>query len=206
MQPIEYHLLPFVKRTVAVLASTTRYTLTACAVLALAELALLPLRFPVAAILCGLISSFLLPLGTALLAVLVAWCHAVLLAGQGMLLSRWLVRVGAVLAFFVPICWGYSYMTGRLLLYRQAELPLILGLLILGAALCNIPKMAAAPWQLQVRVVVLPLLLLAAYCFDVPGGLVFCSVAKILAAWVAAQPLRLLASYAPRIISMPEKD
>jgi hypothetical protein len=206
MPPIEYHLLPPVKRAVAVLATTMRYSLATCAALALAEMVLLPLHLPMAAILSGLISSFLLPLSIAMLAVLAAWCHAVLLAGQGILLSRWLTRVGAGLAPLVPICWGYSYLTGRLLLYRQAELPLILGSLLLGTALFNIPKMAAAPWQLQVRVVALPLLLLAAYCFDVPGGLVFCSVAKVLAAWVAATPLRLLSSFAPRIISMPEKD
>ena len=90
-------------------------------------------------------------------------------------------------------------------MYRQAELPLILGVIMLGAAVVNIPRMAAAPWQLQVRVVALPLLLLI-YCTDVPGLLVFCAVFKLLAAWVAAAPLRLLADFAPRIISMPETE
>lgn len=203
MGGIEYHLLPLVKRAVAVLAHVCRYSLVGCAVLAVAELALILLRLPVAGILCGMISSFMLPLGGAVLAVLAAWCQPVLLAGQGVWLSRWLLRLGALLALLVPVCWGYSLVAGKVLMYRQSELPLILGVLVLVSALVNIPRMAAAPRRLQVRVVALPLLLLAAYCLDVPGALVICTVAKLLAAWVAAAPLRLLASVAPRVISMP---
>lgn len=188
------------------LADLTRYFLLACAALALAELVLLPLRFSMVGIVCGLLSSFLLPWAIGLLAVLVAWGHAVLLAGQGVGITRWLVRVGALLAPFIPVCWLYTLATGELLLYRQAELPIILGVLMLGAALVNIPKMAAASWQLQLRIVLLPVLLLLAYCCEMPGMLVFCAVFKILAAWVAYRPLKQLASLAPRIISMPEKD
>lgn len=203
MERIEYHLLPLVKRAVAVLAHVCRYSLVGCAVLAVAELALMLLRLPLAGILCGMVSSLLLPWSLAVLVVLAAWCVPVLLAGQGVWLSRWMLRLGALLALLVPLCWGYSMVAGKLLLYRQSELPLILGVLLLGAALVNIPRMAAASRRLQVRVVALPLLLLAAYCLDVPGALVICTVAKLLAAWVAAAPLRLLASVAPRVISMP---
>lgn len=203
MGGIEYHLLPLVKRTVAVLAHACRCLLVGCAGFAVAELVLMPLRLPVVGILCGMVSSFMLPLGMAVLAVLAAWCQPVLLAGQGVWLSRWLLRLGALLALLVPVCWGYSLVAGKVLMYRQVELPLILGVLVLVSALVNIPRMAAAPWQLQVRVVALPLLLLVAYCLDVPGALVVCTVAKLLAAWVAAAPLRRLASIAPRVISMP---
>ncbi|MBR1981607.1 MAG: hypothetical protein IKA23_02525 [Akkermansia sp.] len=206
MLPIEYHILPQVKKTVGRCAAGARYVLWGCAVLALAELVLLPLRMPLAGILCGMVSGFLFALGVALVAVLVAWCHSVLLAGRGVVVTRWLVRIGAGLAPLLPLCWGYTLLSGGLLLYRQAELPLILGVIMLGAAVANIPRMAAAPWQLQVRVVALPLLLLLIYCTDVPGLLVFCAVFKLLAAWVAAAPLRLLADFAPRIISMPETE
>ncbi len=206
MPPIEYHILPPVRKTVGKCAAVARYVLWGCAVLALAELVLLPLRLPLAGILCGMASGGLFVLGVALVAVLVAWGHSVLLAGQGMVVTRWLVRIGAGLAPLLPVCWGYTLLCGRLLLYRQAELPLILGLIMLGAAVVNIPRMAAAPWQLQARVVALPVLLLLAYCTDVPGLLVFCAVFKLLAAWLAAAPLRLLADFAPRIISMPEKS
>ena len=205
MQPIEYHILPQVRRVVGQCATVARFVLWSCALLALAELVLLPLRFPLAGILCGLLSGTLLALGLALLAVVLAWGHTVLLAGQGNVLTRWLVRVGACLAPLLPLCWVYTLFSGRLLLYRQAELPLILGSILLGAALVNIPRMAAAPWPLQVRIVALPALLLLVYCTDMPGLLVFSAVFKLLTAWVAASPLRLLADFAPRIISMPEK-
>lgn len=206
MPGIEYHLLPVVKRTVGVLAQLCCYTLVASAALSLAELLLLPLHLAVPGILCGMISAALLPLGVALLAVLAAWGHAVLLAGQGMGLTRWLVRLAALLAPLVPVCWVYTMAFNQLLLYRQSELPLILGCILLVAAVLNIPRMAAASVGLQVRVVALPLLLLAAYCTDAPGLLVFCAVFKLLAAWCGAALLRMLASFAPRIISMPEKD
>lgn len=202
---IEYHILPQVRWGAALLADLARYFLLAAATLALAELVLLPLRLPMAGIVCGLLSSFLLPWAIALLAVLAAWVHAVLLAGQGLGITRWLVRVGALLAPLIPVCWVYTLAAGELLLYRQAELPIILGVVMLGAALVNIPKMAAAPRLLQLRVVLLPLLLLAAYCCDLPGLLVFCAIFKILAAWLAFRPLKQLASFAPRIISMPAK-
>ena len=80
MGGIEYHLLPLVKRAVAVLAHVCRYSLVGCAVLAVAELALMLLRLPLAGILCGMVSSLLLPWSLAVLVVLAAWCVPVLLA------------------------------------------------------------------------------------------------------------------------------
>lgn len=203
MLPIEYHLLPVVKTSVARVAALTRWVLILTAALAVAELVLLPLYLVLPGIVCGMASSFLQGCALALLVVLGAWCHAVLLAGQGVLLTRWLLRVGAVLAPLLPICWGYTLVAGRLLLYRQAELPLILVVLLVAGSLFNIPRMAAAPWQLQVRVAALPLVLLVVQLCDLPGLLLPCAAAKLLAAWLAAAPLRQLAAIAPRIISMP---
>ena len=204
MERIEYHLLPPVKRGIAWLATLLRYSLGLCAALALAELALMPLRLPLAGIACGMLSSALLPWCIALLAVLAAWCQPVLLAGQGIWLSRWLLRLAALFAPLIPICQVWSHLTGEVLLYRQGELPLILGISVLCAALFNIFHMAAAPCGLKVRIIALPALLLLACCSDVPGLLVFCTVFKILAIWAAAAPLSQLAAIAPRIISMPE--
>lgn len=204
MLPFEYHILPPVKNTVGKCATVARYVLWGCALLALAELVLLPLRMPLAGILCGIVSGVLAALGLALLAVLAAWAHTVLLAGQGNMVTRWLVRIGAGLALLLPVCRVYPYVAGELLLYRQEELPLIIGIILLGAAVLNILRMAAAPWPLLARVVLLPLLMLLVSCTDVPGLLLLCTLFKLLAAWVAAAPLRLLADFAPRIISMPE--
>ncbi len=204
MEKIEYHLLPPVKRGIAALATLTRYSLVASAGLALAELALMPLRLPLAGIACGMLSSALLLWCIALLAVMAAWCQPVLLANQGIWLSRWLLRVAALFAPLIPICQVWTHLTGQALLYRQGELPLILGVSVFCAALFNIFHMAAAPRGLKVRIIALPALLLLAYCSDIPGLLVFCSIFKMLAAWAASPLLRLLATTAPRIISMPE--
>ena len=141
---IEYHILPVVKQSAGHLATALRWVLAACALLTVAELVLLPLHQVLAGILCGIVSSFLLQLGLCLLVVLAAWCHAVLLADQGSVITRWMLRVGAILAPLAPICWVYTLFSGELLLYRQAELPLILAVLLLFAALVNIPRMAAA--------------------------------------------------------------
>lgn len=206
MLPIEYHLLPVVRRGVALLAAVARYALVGCAVLALAELVLLPLHLVLPGILCGMVSAFLLHAALMLVVLLVVWCHAVLLAGQGLVVTRWLVRVGGMLAPLLPVCWVYTLVTGRLLLYRQGELPLILTVLLVAVAGFNIPKMAAAHWQLQVRVVAVPVLLVAAFCLDVPGMLLPCAAVKLLLAYAAASPLRQLAWLAPRVISMPERD
>ena len=206
MQTIEYHLLPGLRRGIGILAGLTRHSLAACAACALAEPLLLLLRLPLAGILAGLISSFLTSWGVALLTLLAAWAHPVLLAGQGSSITRWLLRLGALLAPLAPACWVYTLATGRPLLYRQAELPLILGTLLLMAALVNIPRMAAAPRPLQLRIIALPLLLLGALICDAPGLILPCAALKLLAAFAAAAPLRLLATYAPRIISMPPGD
>jgi hypothetical protein len=201
---IEYHLLPPVKTTVAHAATVLRYVLAVCAALALAELVLLPLHMPLAGIACGLVSAFLLQLALALLVLLAAWCQPVLLAGQGNFVARWLVRVGALLAPLAPVCWLYSMLSGELLLYRQAELPLILGVLLVVAAVVNVLRMAAAPWKLQLRIVALPVLLLVALVCNAPGVLLYGAVFKLLAAWVAAGPLHKLAAVAPRVIAMPD--
>ena len=206
MERIEYHLLPPVKKGVAVLADLTRYSLVACSSLALAELVLMPLRLTLAGIICGMASSALLPWCIALLVVLAAWGQPVLLAGQGIWLTRWLLRIGALFAPLIPICWLWSFITGHALLYRQGELPLILGVFLLCAAVFNIFHMAAAPRALKIRVIALPPLLLLAYCCDMPGLVVLGTVCKLLAMWAAAAPLRILASTAPRIISMPDID
>ncbi len=203
---IEYPILPAVRRLVAMLAAAARYTLVGCAVLALAEPALLVLRVPLGGIACGLASSFLLLAAVSLVVLLAMWSHAVLLAGQGNAITRWMLVLCAWLTPVAPVSWVYTLFSGKLLLYRQGELPLILCVVLLMAVLLNIPRMAAARWQLQLRVVLVPLLLLAALCCDVPEMLLPCLVFKVLCAWLAAAPLRALQSVAPRIISMPERD
>ena len=206
METLEYPILPVIRRAVARMAVITRYALFLCAGLALLEPVLLLLRLPLAGILSGMASTFLLYTGLSLLVILLSWSHTVLLAGQGTVVTRWLMWVGAILSPLAPVCWCYTLMTGKLLLYRQVELPYILAVLVLLTAVVNIPRMAAAPWKLQVQLVALPLLLLLIFAFDAPGFILVSAAFKLLAAALASNPLRQLAAAAPRIISLPPHD
>lgn len=205
METIEYHILPVVRRVVKVLAIATHRILLGCALLALAEPALLLLHLPLPGILCGLGSKFLFTTAICLLVILAAWGHTVLLAERGFTLSRWMIWVGAMLAPLVPVCWCLGLFGGKMLLYRQEEMPLILGTLLLFCALINLPRMAAASWQLQVRIVALPVLLILVDILDVPGLILACTAFKFLVFLVAGDPLRKLAAVAPRIISLPPR-
>lgn len=206
METLEYPVLPVVRQIVAKLATAARYILIASAGLGLAEPALLLLYQPLVAIVCGMISTLLLHVGLALVVILAIWCHLVLLAGGGAFITRWLLAACAMLAPLSPICWIFTLFSGRLLLYRQGELPLLLCLVLLFSAIMNLPRMAAAPRKLQACVIALPVLLLLAFCTNAPGFIIICLVFKLLAALLARKPLRLLASAAPRIISLPPKD
>ena len=136
---------------------------------------------------------------------LAAWSHTVLLAERGNVITRWLAWVGAILAPLAPAGWIYTFFSGKLLLYRQGELPFILTTLLFLTALINLPRMAAAPWQLQVKLVLLPLLLLLVLFLDIPGLVLACAGLKLLTAFTASNPLRQLAAAAPRIISLPPR-
>lgn len=206
METIEYHILPVVRQWVARLSTATRHTLVACAVLGLLEPLLLMAHLPLPGIACGLLSTVFLHAGICLLVILAAWSHTVLLAGRGNIITRWLVWVGALLAPLAPVSWIYTLFSGKLLLYRQAELSLILATLLFLTALTNLPRMAAAPWRLQLRLILLPILLLLVLSADIPGLVPACAGLKLLAALAASGPLRQLAAAAPRIISLPPRD
>lgn len=203
METPEYLILPAVRNTAARLATGTRYCLYACAGLALAEPLFLLSYQPMAGITCGLLSTLLLHVVFTLLTILAVWCHIVLLAERGSVITRWIVSVAAILAPLSPVCWVYTLCCGKLLLYRQAELPAILGVVLLLVAVVNIPRMAAAKWQLIARITVLPLLLLLIVGADAPGLVLACAALKLLAAFLASNPLHQLAAAAPRIISLP---
>ncbi len=205
MESIEYHILPVVRLWIARLSTATRHTLVACAVFALLEPLLLIAHLPLPGIACGLLSTVFLYTGISLLVILAAWSHTVLLAERGNVITRWLAWVGAILAPLAPAGWIYTFFSGKLLLYRQGELPFILTTLLFLTALINLPRMAAAPWQLQVKLVLLPLLLLLVLFFDIPGLVLACAGLKLLTAFTARNPLRQLAAAAPRIISLPPR-
>lgn len=200
------HLWPAVKTGVARCARATAWLLVAAAVLGVLELALAPLHFVLAAIVCGMGSALLLVLALAFLLPVAAWAHTVLLAGQGMFLPRWLCRMGALLSPVLIVGTLYAFCTGQPLMYRQEELPLLMVVVLVAATTLNWNYMAAAPVRMQLRLHAFPLLLLGCFVTDWPGLLPYCVLFKLLAAWTGAGPLLYLARMAPLVVSLPERE
>ena len=122
------------------------------------------------------------------------------------------IFLAAMSVFLVGVVFTLGAIYSRIShLYTLSELLLelfspILAVLVLLTAVVNIPRMAAAPWKLQVQLVALPLLLLLIFAFDAPGFILVSAAFKLLAAALASNPLRQLAAAAPRIISLPPRD
>lgn len=206
----DWLIYPGVKRTAAVLARISLVSMLAwslCAVLeiacsALAE-ALQSKGMLMAAVLCGY-GSILFPLvAVTCLGPLAAWCHQVLPAGRGSLFTRFFTQLGAFLSVLIPVCAVYTLAMHELLLARQAEIPLYITTIIFFAVLINLPNIKAAPISLRVQLVLFPLFLLASMLVE-PIPLQTCSA--LLATAAGFYPLRLLASTAERIVSLPEKE
>lgn len=198
------HLWPAVKGGVAWCGRVAAWLLVAAAVSGGLELLLAPLHMVPAAIVCGVLSALFLVLSLAFLLPVAAWGHTVLLAGQGLFISRWLCRMGVVISPVLIVASLYTFCTGQMLMYRQEELPLLLGVVLLVASSLNWNNMAAASVRVQLRIHALPVLLLACLVTDWPGLLPLCALFKLLAAWVGAAPLLRLARIAPLVVSLPE--
>lgn len=206
----DWLIYPGVKRTAAVLARIALVSMLAwslCAVLeiacsALAE-ALQSKGVLMAAVLCGY-GSILFPLvAVTSLGPLAAWCHLVLPAGRGSNFTRFFTQLGAFLSVLIPVCAVYALVMHEPLLARQAEIPLYITAIIFVAVLINLPNIKAAPIPLRVQLVLFPLFLLASMMVE-PIPLQACFA--LLATAAGFYPLRLLASTAERIVSLPDKE
>ena len=203
---------PATKRAAALLAAGALGCLGGAAVLGAAEVLLAPAAqaagsagLLTAAIWSGQAGEFLLLAATACLGLLTAWCHEVLLAARGHAVSRFLAHMGVLLAVLIPLCQAYTLATGVPLLARQAEIPVYLSFFMLIAALFNLGCMAGST-ALKTAVCLTPLFLLAAHILNAPGLLPLSTAATLAATATAFSPLRLLATTATRIISLPEKE
>ena len=206
----DWPIYPGVKRAAAVLARVVLVSMLAwslCAVLeiacsALAE-ALQSRCVLLAAVLCGY-GTVLFPLvAVTCLGPLAAWCHLVLPSGRGSIFSRFFTQLGAFLSLLIPICAVYAIVMHESLLARQAEIPLYITAIVFFASLINLPNIKAAPVPLRLLVVLFPLFLLASMLVEpIPLQAAF----SLLATAAGFHPLRLLASTAERIVSLPEKE
>lgn len=198
-------ILPGVRRAVSLLAAACRYTLITGAALSIAELLLLLLAgFLVPGLVCGFLSRLSVPIAVALLGLVIPWCHTVLLAERGWVLTRYLSLCTAVFALLYPLSDLWLFITGSPLIANHGLLPVVCCALWLVFSLLNLGHMAAARWHLQLRIVLIPILILIIIITDLPELLIICSVFKLLLLLAAGGPLRMLADAAPRIISLPD--
>ena len=124
------------------------------------------------------------------------WCHEVLLAGRGLVVTRCLLILLLFFSFLYPVCEIYTAVTGGLLLPNQFILPAVLTTSLAAAVVMNWGCMIAAPLRLRVLLVLFG------------GGLVLSylaagSVAVLLLPCFAWLPLRSLARYALLVVSLP---
>lgn len=198
----EYLIYPVVKGAAAVLARVTAGLYCAAALLWLAGLALLCFAPSCGADLfivvagAGALSA---ALAVPCLYLLVHWCHHVLLAGRGMTASRLLLLCLLFFAMLHPVCVGYELLTGVPLLVNQFLLTALLYTALPCIFLLNWSRMAALPLRYRMLLLLFFLTLLGQYILQ--GSFLI-----LLLPCFAWAPLRLLARYAPRIVSLPPKE
>lgn len=198
----EYLIFPAVKRVVSVLAKVTWWGYL-----------IIFLLFPPLSALIGQWANlgdyishsetFFDALLLAFLYLTALWCHQVLLAGSGNVITRWLLFLLTFFAFLHPVCAGYTVLTGKCLLVNQGLLPAVLNTVLALCVVFNWVRMAAAPMELRVRLVLFAGALLGRYLFGLTPLILFFDILLVWAAW---KPLQLLAHYAPLIVSLPPKD
>ena len=197
---------PAVKHKAAWLAGLANALALTAAVLSLLCIGGLSLDLTEFALRCGSASQLMGRFLLAVLSLLSAWCHHVLLAGRGSDITRWLANLGIFMGGLVLVCSLYAAVTFERLLPRQDDVALMLITLLLFTALFNLPRMAAAPAGRRAAVVLAPLLLLLVELTDMPMALLPNAVFKLAAAALLFPQLRRLRQVAPLIVSMPERD
>lgn len=210
----EMLLYPVVKQAVSALARVTAWGYVAVALLWLVGLLLLGFGYvcvsvvgaepavdvvsvlTVVSVCTYFLSQLLYALLLPCLYVSATWCHEVLLAGRGLVVTRWLLLFLLFFSFLYPVCEIYTAVTGKLLLLNQFILPPVLITALVAAVVMNWGCMIAAPLRLRVLLVLFGGALVLSY---LAAG----SVAVLLLPCLAWVPLHSLACYAPLVASLP---
>lgn len=224
MNPIDFEwrdeilIYPAVKRAVAMLARVTAWGFVVSAVLWLLGLGLLVGKtvlfadagvsdnaidavsgFEMAFYLCGVGCESLQALLVPCLYLLALWCHQVLLAGRGTLVTRWLLLFLLFFAFLHPVCVGWVWLFCKPLLVNQMLLPAVLYTVLPCAFAVNWFRMVSLPLRYR--------LLLLFFLLSLVGNYILTgSFFVLLLPCFSFVPLRLLARYAPLIVSLPPKE
>lgn len=214
----EYLIFPAVKRAASRLAQLTAWGFVAAAALWLLGLALLVgelgllssagnsdealvwvSRCEMTKFLCIVGSEFLQSLLLPCLYLLALWCHQVLVAGRGTVVTRWMLLFLLMFAFLHPICECRLLLSGKPLLANQMLLPAVLYTMLPCVYAVNWFRMAALP--LRYRLLLLSFLLALVGSYILPG-----SFFVLLPPCFSFILLRRLAQTAPLIVSLPPKE
>lgn len=201
----DIYIFPAVKKAASILAVASGWLLILIPVLSLMEIILAMWGLIEGAIFIGISTQFLFYLLLSFLGIFVFWGHNVLLADRGVEVSRWICFISLPFILLTPITTVYTLITRDALLEIQVLFPYSLCIILLQTALFNLPKMAAISPALRWRIALFPFMLMGIAITDFPGMLPIALLFKIAAAALVTGPLFRLASFIPRIISMPEK-
>lgn len=202
----EWYIYPVVRKLISKLATLCRVLAIACAVLAVAEIVLLIAGAIPPALISGTASQIFFFLMFTGCTILLRWSHYVLLAGQGMSVTRFLTLVGVIMGVIMLVCELYTLITHEPLLIRQHEAPLLTWIIIFSTVTINYNRAATAPHRWRLLPIGFSLALFAVLITVGPDLLLWNAAAKVVMAVTAAPMLRKLSVIAPLIVSMPEKN
>lgn len=152
----------------------------------------------------GIVGELALALLTSLSALLAPWCHLVLLAERGVPETRLIALLNAAAAFLLAVLTLAGLVSGRLYVHPwQLDLPVICAAALGSVIVFNLPNMRAANRRLRAALVLIPVLILAAYVTNVPQLVLWNDVCKIALGTTAVPVLQKLARCAPLITSLP---
>lgn len=200
----QWYIFPIVKQVMGKMVLLLRTLYIVIAATAIVEVLFLSTQAISPALACGVFSDFVLSLSLLILSLIFYWCHQVLLAGQGLLLSRMACTMVLIISFVNLVCNLFTMFTHAALLVRQAEAPFIIWGTLFFIITLNIGNMAAAGNKWKMLAMVILFLQLAVLITQGPELLLYNVLFKALLALTSYLPLTRLADIIPRITSMPE--
>ncbi len=153
----------------------------------------------------GDLQLIFLILMSACLGILLPWCHLVLAAESGFIITRLLSSVGIILSILTVISFIYSLITQEALITNQGGLPLLIALLILITSLVNMPYISALALRYRIYLPFIPLLYIICYISLQSRESIISTPSCLLLLLVSHPILHGLKRIAPRIISLPPR-
>lgn len=202
----EFLIYPMVRRAVSRMVGVAACLALFCACGSAGELVVSAAGYNLTALWLGGASELLMAFFLPIIMWVGLWCHVTLLAGRGLLFTRYLMLVGAVLSVLLPVCELYSMVLGSPLLVRQTDLPIIVAFILLVSVLLNLPRAIAAGWCILTAVSIFAGFLFLYALTNMPQLIWMSDVCKSTACFVIYFPLLRLQPYVRRIVALPPAE